>query len=123
MKVNYAFKHLDSSEALQKYTQSSLDEISQFLLKDGLGQVFYSKFKNEYTIEISINTKEKYFRASGESYDPYQAVDQAVEKLQKQFLKNRKLHKDHKKFDLSKEGQMEHLNERLEYNIRYRKAA
>lgn len=123
MKTVYTFKHLDHSESLLEYTDNRLQEISQFLLKEGHGNVYYSKQKNEFCVEISINTRQKYFKAISYGFDVYAAVDSAVEKLQKQFLKTRKIHKQHKKFELSKEGQMEHLNERLEYSARYRKAA
>lgn len=124
MKNNYTFKHIDPSESLVDYTEGQLQEIGRFLLKDGAGQVYYSKFKNEFTVEISVNTKEKYYRASHTSNDPYAAVDGVVSKLEKQFLKTRKFHKNHKKFDLSREGYLENLNDQFEWNYRhYKKAA
>ncbi len=123
MKTNYTFKHLDHSESLLNYTNERIEEVGKFLLKEGYGSVYFSKQKNEFCVEISVNTIHKYFKASAYNADIYLAVDEVVAKLEKQFLKNRKLMQDHKKFELSKEGQMEHLNERLEYHIRYRKAA
>lgn len=123
MKTSYTFKHLDHSESLLNYTNERLQQIGRFLLKEGFGNVYYSKQKGEFCVEISVNTRHKYFKASSYSQDVYAAVDQVIDKLEKQFLKTRKLLQDHKKFDLSKEGQLEHLNERFEYNIRYRKAA
>ena len=63
MKSNYTFKHLDYSESLVKYTNEKLNEIGQYLLKDGRAQVLYSKTQHEFLVEISINTKEKFFKA------------------------------------------------------------
>jgi putative sigma-54 modulation protein len=123
MKASYTFKHLDHSEALLNYTGGKLDEVGKFLLKEGYGNVYYSKQKNEFCVEISVNTKHRYFKASAFHTDVYAAVDAAVDKLEKQFLKLRKTLKDHKNFDQSKSGQLEHVNERIEYNVRYRKAA
>ena len=123
MKANYTFKHLDHSESLLSYTNERLEEVGKFLLKEGYGSVYFSKQKNDFCVEISVNTSHKYFKATATGPDVYAAVDLVVSKLEKQFLKNRKLLQDHKKFELSKEGQMEHLNDRLEYHIRYRKAA
>lgn len=123
MKLNFAFKHLDASQSLQEYTQTRLDEVGRFLLKNGHGQVLYSKQNHEFCVEISINTKEKYFRAKAFSPDPYQAVDMACLKLEKQFLKVRKVMQHHKKPGLSKEGRLNNMNERFEYAARYRKAA
>ena len=123
MKTSYTFKHLDHSESLLNYTKDKLDQIGKFLLKEGSGNVYYSKQKNEFCVEISVNTRHKYFKASAFHSDVYAAVDAVVDKLEKQFIKTRKLMKDHKNFELSKEGQLEHVNERIEYNVRYRKAA
>lgn len=116
MKLNYTFKHLDHSESLEKFTDERMSEVSRFLLKDGYGTVYFSKQKNEFCVEISVNTREKYFKASAFGPDVYAAVDAATEKLEKQFLKINKQYKDHKKPENTKEGRFETLN-------RYKKAA
>lgn len=107
MKLNYTFKHLDSSESLKAYTEEKMSEVGRFLLKEGYGSVYFSKQKNEFCVEISVNTKEKYFKASCYGSDIYAAVDSAAEKLEKQFIKTSKQFKDHKKPELSKEGRFE----------------
>lgn len=116
MKLSYTFKHLDHSDSLQEYTDQRMIEISRFLLKDGTGNVYYSKQKGEFCVEISVNTREKYFKASCYHPDIYEAVDMVVDKLEKQFLKTNKLNKYHKKPELSREG-------RLEAALRVKKAA
>ena len=116
MKLTYTFKHLDHSNSLQEYTEQRMVEIGRFLLKDGSGNVYYSKQKNEFCVEISVNTREKYFKATSYASDIYEAVDSVVDKLERQFLKNSKQHKYHKKPELSKEG-------RLDQIMRVRKAA
>lgn len=123
MKLVFTFKRLDRSEALEEYARHRITEISQFLLKEGFGQVYFSKVRNIFRAEVNVNSKERYFKAQGENVDVYSAIDLAVSKLERQFLKTRKLHKNHKKFDLSKEGKMRHLNRQLEYVGRFRKAA
>lgn len=116
MKLNYTFKHLDHSDALVNYTEERMSEIGRFLLKEGYGNVYFSKQKNEFCVEISVNTREKYFKATSFSMDVYGAVDSVAEKLEKQFLKTSKQLKNHKKPELTKEG-------RLEQAIRFKKAA
>jgi putative sigma-54 modulation protein len=124
MKNNYTFKHLDHSEALETYTGDKLDMIGKFLLRDGHSQISYSKFKGEFTVEISVNTKQKYFRAVATCDDPYVAVDFCIDKLEKQFLKVRKQLQNHKLHELSKEGKLEQTNDQFEWNYRhYKKAA
>ncbi len=124
MKNNYTFKHLDHSDSLVNYTDDKLSEIGKFLLKDGHSQIFYSKFKGDFTVEISVNTKERYFKAVATCDDPYVAVDFCIDKLEKQFLKTRKQLQNHKLHELSKEGKLEQTNDQFEWNYRnYRKAA
>lgn len=97
MKLNYTFKHIDTSESLVNYTDEVMEEVSRFLLKEGYGNVYFSKQKNEFCVEISVNTPEKYFKASAYGTDVYAVVDSVAEKLEKQFLKVSKQVKDHKK--------------------------
>lgn len=114
MKLNYTFKHLDHSDALVEYTTGKMDEVGKFLLKEGYGNVYFSKTKNEFCVELTVNTHEKYFKATCYNMDVYTAVDSAVDKLEKQFLKVRKIMQHHKKPELSREGRIEQLNDRLE---------
>lgn len=116
MKLNYTFKHIDTSESLVNYTDEIMTEVSRFLLKDGSGNVYFSKHKSEFCVEVSVNTPEKYFRASAYGPDVYSAVDSVAEKLEKQFLKVSKQMKNHKKPELTKES-------RVETVMRWKKAA
>lgn len=123
MKLTFNFKHLDYSKSLELYTQEMVDKISFLLLKEELGQVLFSKSKNDFVIEITIPSKQKYFKAEARHFDVYSAVDLAVDKLEKQLLKINKINKHHKKVHLSKWGKLETLNSRFEVKVKYRKAA
>ncbi len=122
MKSNFTFKHLDYSESLVTYTNSKLDEIGQFLLKDGRGNVYYSKTQHEFTVEVSINTRQKFFKATAAAPDIYVAVDLMVDKLEKQFIKVKEIYVDHKKFNLSKEGRLRDYNSQFEFQPKWKKA-
>ncbi|MFZ4403559.1 MAG: ribosome hibernation-promoting factor, HPF/YfiA family [Pseudobdellovibrionaceae bacterium] len=123
MKLQHTFRHLDHSDSLVGFVSDRLQDVERFLLKDGQGHVTYKKQKGQFVVEVSINTTQKYFKATALHSNIYSAVDEVVQKLEKQFLKLRKRVQNHKKFELSDEGQMQHLNDQLEYNISYRKAA
>lgn len=116
MKLNYTFKHLDHSDSLVSYTEQRILEISRFLLKEGNGSIYYSKQKNEFCVEVSVNTRQKYFKATASDLDVYSAVDDAIGKLEKQFLKISKQIKNHKKPELTKDR-------RFDQPIRLKKAA
>lgn len=123
MTLNYTFKHLDHSDALVQYTEEKMEEIGKFLLKEGYGNVYFSKTKNEFCVEVTVNTREKYFKATSYNMDVYTAVDLVVEKLEKQFIKTRKIMQHHKKPELSREGKIDQLNSRLEFEARTGKKA
>lgn len=122
MKCSFNFKHLDHSDALQERTQQSLDEISRFLLKEGHAQVWFSKNKDEFMVEILVSTADKQFRASTSGDDVYGATEATVDKLYKQILKTRKIVQKHKHFELSKEGKMAQMSPAFEMNLGSRKA-
>lgn len=122
MKSNFTFKHLDYSESLVNYTNTKLDEIGQFLLKDGKSNVYYSKSQHEFVVEVSISTKQKHFKATASAPDAYVAVDLIADKLEKQFLKVKEIYVDHKKYHLSKEGKLRDYNGQFEYNPKWKKA-
>lgn len=123
MKLNFTFKHLDRSEALEAYTSEKLDHVSRFLLKDGMGTVCFSKKNHEFELQVSVNTRARYFRAEAYNNDPYQAVDEACEKLERQFLKIKSTVQHHKSKEKSKRGRLNQLTDRLELKTRFRKAA
>lgn len=123
MKLHFTHKHLDRSEALEQYARDRLDELSRFLLKDGFGHVYFSKQQHEFCAEVSVNTREKYFRATAFHEDVYQAVDQMVTKLERQFLKTKNQVQNHKRPELSKGRRHERFSENLEPGVRYKKAA
>ena len=121
MKSNYTFKHLDYSKSLVDYTNEKLNEIGQFLLKDGRSTIYFSKNHHEYVVEISMNTKQKFFKATASATDIYVAVDLMSDKLEKQFLKVKEIYQNHKKFDLSKEAKFQDVNNQMEYQPKFKK--
>lgn len=123
MKLNFTFKHLDRSEALEAHTVEAMDSIGRFLLKDGQGTVLISKKDHEFCVEISVNTRQKYFRAVASHPDPYFAVDSVAQKLERQFLKTRQVVQKHRSHEMSKAGRLERLNAQFEPQIRFKKAA
>lgn len=124
MKSNYTFKHLDHSESLVQYASQKLDEVGKFLLKEGQCNVYFSKEQHKFNVEVSINSKQKFFKASGSATDIYVAVDLMADKLEKQFLKIKEIYLDHKKFELSKEGRLNNeVNSQLEFQPLGKKSA
>mgnify|MGYP000305321792 CR=1 FL=1 len=123
MRVQITFKHLDQSQALEKYTEERLNEVARFLLKEASAHVYFSKFRGQFIAEISMNTSTKYLRGTGQNQDIYQGFEEALEKIEKQMIRMRKLHQHHKKPELSREGRLKNVNVRLEHLVPLKKAA
>lgn len=97
MKSNYSFKHLDYSESLVKYSEQKLDEVGKFLLKEGQCHVFFWKENHEFFAEVTVNTRQKFFKATAHADDIYAATDLVCDKLEKQFIKVKEVYTGHKK--------------------------
>lgn len=97
MKSNYSFKHLDYSDSLVEYSQTKLNEIEKFLLKEGECHVYFWKDKHLFYAEVTVNSRQKYFKATAHADDIYAATDLVCDKLEKQFLKIKEVYTNHKK--------------------------
>jgi putative sigma-54 modulation protein len=114
MKVDFSFKHLDTSQALMGYTEEKLGKIEKFELKPMEVHVVYSMQRHECMIEVTVLEGRRKFKATSVSHDFYRAVDNMVNKLSRQMSKDKKHLKYHKRPELSHYGQIEHLNPQLE---------
>jgi ribosomal subunit interface protein len=112
------FKHVDASESLQAYAETAFSKDGKFLLKDSQFQIFYSKGKHhhECQVDVTVQNGTGHFKASGISHSFYQAVDEAAHKLGKQLQKKKEKLQHHKDYDKSKEGRLERVSSRLEYD-------
>ena len=117
MNWKHTFKHVDSSDALKEYAENIFEKVSHLLLKDSQWQIFYSKGKHHACrVDITVQNGTGYFKATALSDSLYLAVDEAAEKLGKQFLKKKEKLQHHKDYQRSKLGRFERVNERLEYD-------
>ena len=123
MKWQFNFKHVDVSSSLRQYTQDQFEKLSPYLLKDSRWQVFYTLGKHEFEVEVIVTNPSGRFKATANCEESFQiAVDMAADKLSKQILKQKAKMQDHNKFDRSKQGKLQRVNSRLEYdNTPYRK--
>ncbi len=80
-----------------KYSKSRLDEIAKFLLKEGQFHVYFWKDKHQFYAEVTVNSRQKYFKAIAHAEDIYAATDLVCTKLEKQFIKIKEVYTNHKK--------------------------
>jgi ribosomal subunit interface protein len=117
MQWKHTFKHVHVSDSLKTYAEEVFGKESRFLLKDSQWQIFYSKGKHaDCCVDVTVQNGNGHFKASAHSDSLYAAVDEAAEKLSKQFQKKKEKLQHHKDPSKSREGRLERLNERLEYD-------
>jgi len=75
--------------------------------------------KNRHKAEIIVNIKNHSFEADAETYDMYESIDVAVEKIDAQLRKHLDRIQDHRyKEDLkSVDAQTEEAEEKMEYEV------
>lgn len=117
MNCNHTFKHVDMSDALKAYAEEKFEHVDKPHFKDCHWHVFYSQGRYDYQCEVVVTSPMGTFKAKATSEESfYVAVDEAAYKLGRQFMKLKDKVKHHKNYDRSREGRIQRVNERLEYD-------
>jgi ribosomal subunit interface protein len=118
MKVDFTFKQIDTSEALQQYTLERLEKIAKFELNPMDIHFTVSMLKHECTIEVSVLEGRRKFKAEATCDDFYRCADMVVNKLWRQLSKDKRRLKGHKNPEKSVYGQIARLNGQLESDFK-----
>jgi ribosomal subunit interface protein len=116
MKWKHTFSQVDVSKALKVYAEEIFGKTGKLLLKDSDWHIHYRMGRYEFEVEITVKNPDSHFKATAKGENLYMAVDVAAEKLHKQFLKRKEQLQAHKKYDRSRQGRLERVNEMLEYD-------
>lgn len=121
MKFHFTYRHVDVSQALSTYAEEQFSRVGRLLLKESRWQVYFSMGRYDYHVEVSVNGAWGHFKASAKADDFYVAVDMCADKLEKQFHRRKEVLQTHKSPERSRHGQLEHVNEQLEFNPQHPK--
>lgn len=114
MKVDFTFKHIDTSESLMDYARDRLEKISKFELKPMDVQVVISMIRHECIVEVSVLEGRRKFKASASSDDFYRSVEMVTNKLSRQMSKDKRRVKAHKNPERSTYGKIARLTPELD---------
>jgi putative sigma-54 modulation protein len=114
MKVDFTFKHVDSSDSLMEYAQERCEKIEKFELNPMDVHFIISMQKHECIVEVHIEEGRRKFKAMASSDDFYRSVEMVVNKLWRQMSKDKRRIKDHKNPERSHYGKIARLTESLE---------
>jgi len=87
MKITIRGKNIDVTEALKQYIEKRVSKFERFLSDTSEAIVTISTEKFTHKIDVLLKVDGHLIQAEGKTEDLYSAVDQVVEKLEKQVLK------------------------------------
>lgn len=87
MKITIRGKNIDVTEALRQYIEKRVSKFEKFLSDTSEAIVTISTEKFTHKIDVLLKVNGHLIQAEGKTEDLYSAVDQVVEKLEKQVLK------------------------------------
>lgn len=89
MKLVYAGKNMDVTEALKNVTADKLSRLDKYFDKDVVATVTFTAERDRHTIEVTIDLPQTIIRAEVETYDMYESIDKAIDILERQVRKHK----------------------------------
>lgn len=102
MKLNVKGRNIEVTEALRQYIEKRLGKFSKFLGELSEAVVTISTEKFTHKIDVLLKVNGHLIQAEGKTEDLYSAVDEVVEKLEKQILKYKEKVQNKNKKDSNK---------------------
>ncbi len=96
MRVNFTFRQMDSSDALKAHTASKLKRLERFEDRELTVGAVFSIDKFHKTCEFKISGAHGTFLQTETRDDMYEAVDVAIDKLDRQLSRAKSKRKHHK---------------------------
>ncbi len=96
MKISYTFRQMDSSEGLKEHTASKIERLGRFEDREMSVHVIFSLEKFHKTVEFQVSSSSGTFVSSETREDMYEAIDLAMDKLDRQLSRDKAKRKHHK---------------------------
>lgn len=110
MKMTYAERKVEISQKTKDYTEKKCSKLDRYFDRDTSAKVTFSEIKDRHIVEITVAHGGLIFRADAEEKDLFPAIDDAVENIERQILKNKtKLEKKLRKGAFEKATEREQL--------------
>lgn len=107
MKINITGRHFDISDDLSQYAEKKLLKLEKYFHKlIDINVIMYME-KHLHVIEAVINGDGMKFYATESAGDMYSSIDMLVKSLEKQVVKHKEKHSEHKVVPVLKDIQLE----------------
>jgi len=96
MQINITFRHVEPSDALKNYAVEKVDRLKKYF--DGLveGHVVLGLEKIRHTAEVTLQANGTRVNGKEENADFYSAIDNVVDKLERQLVRYKEKIKRHR---------------------------
>ena len=96
MKVSFTFRHMDSSEELKNHALDKLSRFERYEDQTLAVHAIFSVNKFQKSVELQASGNGHTFMSSETREDMYEALDLAVDKLDRQLEREKSKRKHHK---------------------------
>jgi putative sigma-54 modulation protein len=97
MQIAVMFRHMDTSEPVRAYVEEKLSRVKKYIEEPIDAQVALSVEKKiRHKVEVTIVAKGITIKGSEETNDMYAAVDNVVDKIERQLKRYKEKIKEHK---------------------------
>ena len=96
MRIRYTFRHMNTSDRLKKHTANKLDRLSRFEDREIDIHVTFGQEKHHHMVEFQVVGGHGTFVSNEMRNDMYEAIDLAVDKLDRQLSREKSRRKHHK---------------------------
>ena len=96
MKVNFTFRHMDSSQQLKDHTLAKLERLQRYEDQELSIHAIFSIEKFHKMVEFTAHSFGHTFVSHETTEDMFEAIDLAADKLDRQFKRDKTKRKHHK---------------------------
>jgi len=96
MKIDFTFRQMNSSEKLKAHTSDKLTRLARFEDREMSVHVTFGKEKHNNFVEFQVNGNNGTFVSSETRDDMFEAIDLAIDKVDRQLARDKDKRKHHK---------------------------
>jgi ribosomal subunit interface protein len=96
MKCEFTYIKVESSENVESHAQTLISKVEKYMTGPIKGHFTFSQEKFNHKVVLTIIGKNMYFKSESKDENFYAAIEEAVEKMQKQLQKKVSRVKNHK---------------------------
>jgi putative sigma-54 modulation protein len=89
MRIDYTFRHLESTEAIKSYASDKLGKLQKYVRAPAEATVRFSLERHLHCVDVHLSVEGEVYQARGEEEDMYASIDLAVGRIQGQLTRTK----------------------------------